>query len=523
MTDAARDAFRKKLSGAPVSVAEAGEDTIVIEGNEGDVDVLLSVLEMLDTVAPAKRIEYVTLKNASAKDLAKTLADVFQKIEQRTGRKSRPEDKVDIIADQRTNGLYIAATEENMAKAMNLIQKNEESAPSLEKNVKTFVFKNRRVMEGGEVLRKMVASYLKQKGLDPSQISIELDPQTNTALVTAGGSDMAFVEKVITGLDAELPATEEGKRQPIGESDVMVVPLRIAQADTLGTLLNELLKKAATGDTPMKDFIRRFRLLDDKGNPLATVNLDRPIYIVGDKDSNSLIIASTRDNCLIMKQVAAAFDKEPARAEVQYRVFTLKYADAADVAEAVDKLVKDAEGLTQRPGKGDKSGARGRVRSSIRRLFLPDPRTNQVILVARPDALPILGDLITKMDIQGLDVMPFEIVKLEYASPTGMQEALTELVKQRAEALPKGKGPNADKAEKVVVIGDVRSRSLIIAAKQARREELRGLIKKLDVPATALIEDIRTITLRKASAGDGRQTSRTWEERRSCRRPGPRV
>lgn len=523
MTESARQAFAQKLSGAPVTVAEGGEDVLVLEGTEEDLEVIESILQMLDAAVPAKKIEYVTLKNASAKDLAKTLAEVFQKIEQKGVRTVKPEDKVDIIADPRTNGIYIAATEDKMAEVLQLIRQNEESAPSLAKNVKTYVLKNRRVMEGGEVLKKMVASYLKQKGLDPSQISIELDPQTNSVLVTAGESDLQFVDKVITGLDAELPPTEVGKTQPIGEADVMVVPLKIAKADTLGTLLNELLKKAATGDTPMKDFIRRFRLLDENGNPLATVNLDRPIYIVGDPDSNSLIIASTKDNCLIIKQVAMAFDKEPERAEVQYRVFTLKYADATEVAEAVTKLVTDAESLTQRPGKGDKSGVPEGAAGSLvyKAIVTSDPRTNQVVLVARPDALPILGDLITKMDIQGLDVMPFEIVKLEYASPTGLQEALTQLVEKRAEALPKGKGENALKAEKVVIIGDIRSRSLIIAAKQARREELRQLIKTLDVPSTALVEDIRTITLKKASAADmADKLKKLWEERKSQQEAG---
>ncbi len=523
MTAAAQQAFKQKLSGAPITVAEGGEDVLVLEGTEEDLEVISQVLGLLDAAVPRKKIEYIPLKNASAKDLAKTLADVFQKIEQKGERKVKPEDKVDIIADPRTNGIYIAATEEKMAQAIELIRQNEEAAPSFSKTVKRYVFKNRRVTEGGEVLKKMVASYLKQKELNPNQISIELDPQTNAVVVTAGESDLQFVDKVISGLDEELPPSEPGKQQPIGESDVMVVPLRIAQADTLGTLLNELLKKAATGDTPMKDFIRRFRLLDEKGNPIATVNLDRPIYIVGDKESNSLIIASTRDNCLIMKQVAAVFDKEPARAEVQYKVFTLKYADASEVAEAVDKLAKDAEGLTARPGKSDKSGVPDGAAGSLvyKAIVTSDPRTNQVILVARPDALPILGDLITKMDIQGLDVMPFEIVKLEYASPTGLQEALTELVKQRAEALPKGKGANAEKAEKVVVIGDPRSRSLIIAAKQARREELRGLIKKLDVPSTALIEDIRTITLKKASAADmADKLKKLWEDRQKQQEAG---
>ena len=63
---------------------------------------------MLDTAVPEKKIEYVRLKNAQAKDLAKTLTDVFQKVEKTGDRTVLPQDKVDIIADSRTNGLYIA-------------------------------------------------------------------------------------------------------------------------------------------------------------------------------------------------------------------------------------------------------------------------------------------------------------------------------------------------------------------------------------------------------------------------------
>lgn len=515
MSDAAKEALGRRLSGAPIAVAEAGADNIVIEASEEDLAVIVSILEMLDEAIPDKRIEYVTLKNASAKDLAKTLADVFATVEKKGQRQPRPEDKVDVIADPRTNGLYIAATEDKMKQVLALVQKNDEAAADVLQQVRTFVFQNRRVSEAGEVLKKMVTAYLAQKGLDPKLIQVEIDPQTNSVFITAGETDLDFVEKIISGLDAELPPAADG-RQPVGEADVMIIPLRIAQADTLGTLLNELLKKAATGDTPMKDFIRRFRLLDDRGEPLATVNLDRPIIVFGDKESNSLLIASSRENCLIMKQVVAAFDKEPARAEVLYKVFNLANADASEVAEQVNKMLIDGENLTARPGKTEKSGVPDGEAGSLvyKAVVTSDARTNQLVIVGRPEAVELLSDLVTRLDVKGLDVMPFTLVRLEYASVIGLETALTEMMKERAEALPKGTGPNAGKSETVIIKGDPRSKSLIIAAKANRLEELRGLIKQLDVPSTALVDDIRTITLRNTSAGDlAEKLKNLWEQR----------
>lgn len=520
----AQAAMRQRLSGAPITIGEAGSDSMVIEANEQDLEVIESILQMLDTALPERRIEYIRLNNARAPDLAKTLADVFAKLEKKGDRTPRPEDKVDIIADPRTNGIYIAATEEKMAQALDLIQKNENASKDIDKRVRSFTFQNRRVTEAGDVLKKMIGSYLKQMGLPADHITIELDPQTNTVLITGGEADLSFVEKIIASLDAELPEPKEGQKSPMGQADIMVVPLRIAQADVLGKLLDELLKKAATGDTPMKDFIRRMRLLDERGEVIAAIDLNRPIAIFGDKDSNSLIIASTKENCLIMKQVAMAFDREPARAEVQYKVVQLQYADADGLADQLDKFLKDSEDLTLRAGgKGEKSGVpEGEAGPLVYKAVVKaDVRTNQIMIVGRPEAVTILEGMIASLDTKGLDVMPFQIIPLEYASASALETALAEMMKDRADALPKGTGPNADKAEKVVIKGDPRARSLIVAAKPARMEELRKLIKQLDVPSTALIEDIRTITVRNSTAVDlADKLKQLWEDRQKQQESG---
>ncbi|MBN2560752.1 MAG: hypothetical protein JXQ75_07475 [Phycisphaerae bacterium] len=526
LSDSAKNAIQKRLSGAPIDIAEAGPGAIIFEGNAEDLEVVQSILKMLDTAIPEKSIEYVRLESARATDLAQTLQDVFKKIEKVGDRAVQPEDIVDVIADARTNGIYIAATEDKMAQALALIERNEAAAADVTKNVRRFVFENRRVSEAGETLKKMVTSYLKQKKLPVDAIGIEVDPQTNSVFITGGENDLDFVEQLLDGLDAELPDEadlKEGAKRSMQEADIMIVPLRVADANALGGLLNDLLQKAATGDTPMKDFIRRMRILDENGEPIAQIDLNRPIVVFGDPDSNSVVIASSRDNCLIMKQVAKAFDKEPARAEVRHVVMDLEYADATEVAEQLGNLLQESESLTKRPGKSETFGVPEGVSGALvySAVVKPDARTNQVMIVGRPDSVEIIEGLVKELDVKGLDVMPFEIVKLEFASATALEEALTDMMEKRAEALPKGSGPNAENAEKVIIRGDPRTESLIIAAKPARMEELRGLVKKLDIPASALIENIRTITLKESSATDlADKLKDLWEQRKNQREGG---
>lgn len=518
---AAKDAFQ--LTGAEVTVTEAGPGMIVLDGLESDLNTLEGLIRLLEQSVPDKRVEYRRLKNANATDLAQTLTQVFAKIEVSGSAPALPQDKVDIIPDTRTNGIYVAASEKKMEQALRLIDQADTEI-DMDKLSRAFVFKNRRVTEAGEILKKLSESYLKQRGLTPSLISIELDPQTNTVFVTAGENDLEIVTGFVETLDAAPLDEDDPKSQAAahGRADIMVVPLRVAKADTLATLLNTLLTKAATGDTPMKDFIRRLRLLDENGNPLATVDLNKPIVVAGDPDSNSLMIASTVENCLIMKQVALAFDKEPSKSPVLSKIYTLEYADAEEVATRLNEVVTESENLTQRPGLGDAKGVpEGEAGNLVYKAVIKaDPRTNQVVVVGRPDAVEVFDRLIKELDVKGRGIMPFEIVKLEFANPSALAAALTEMLDKRKETIA-GAPESVTKTETVIITPDARSQTLIIAAKRDRMEELKGLIKQLDVKASALVENIRTITLKKSTATElADKLKDLWTQTRDQREGG---
>ncbi|MBK8267333.1 MAG: hypothetical protein IPK83_03130 [Planctomycetes bacterium] len=520
-SQSAKDAFQ--LTGAEVTVTEAGPGQIVIDGLESDLDTIEALVRVLQESVPEKQVEYRRLVNANATDLAQVLSQVFTKIEAPSGGTALPQDKVDIIPDSRTNGIYIAASRVKMEQALHLIEQADTKL-DITRTSRSFALKNRRVTEAGEVLKKLTDASLKQRKLDPSLISVELDPQTNTIFVTAGEGDMETVAGFIEMLDAEITDEpgEDGKTTTQGRADIMVVPLRVAKADTLATLLTTLLQKAATGDTPMKDFIRRLRLLDENGNPVATVDLNKPIVVAGDPDSNSLMIASTVENCLIMKQVALAFDKEPAKSEVASKIYSLRYADAEEVATRFNDMLTDSENLTTRPGLGAAKGVPEGDPGVLvyKAVVKADPRTNQVIVVGRPEAIEVFDHLIEQLDVQGRGIMPFEIVKLEFASPSALATALTEMLDKRKDTIP-GANETTTKNETVIITPDARSQSLIIAAKRERMEELKGLIKQLDVKTSALVENIRTITLKKSTATElADKLKDLWTQTRDQREGG---
>ncbi|MCB9864885.1 MAG: hypothetical protein H6820_16130 [Phycisphaerales bacterium] len=519
ISDETLEQLSKRLSGTDINVIEAPDGSIILEGLEQDVDIVAGILEMVDQATPQKQIEIVSLKNQLAEPLAQKLTSVFKTLEPPN---PKPIDKVDFLADQRTNSIFIAAIPEKMEKAIGLVNMADQPT-GLTRQTKSFVFKNRRVMEVGDTIKKIAQNYLQQVGLPTDQIQIEVDAFTNQIIVSAGEQDLEFIETIIKTLDVSVDEETAEKMGDIGKADVMMVPLRIAKADTLATLINELLTKAATGDTPMKDFIRRFRLLDENGNPLADVNLDRPIAVFGEPDSNSLIIASTKENCLVVKQIAMAFDKEPSKAAVESRVFTLAYADATEVASQLDAMLTASESITSKAsGGGGPAGVpEGDAGALVYKAVVSaDARTNQVVVIGRPEAVEVMGGLIAKLDVKGQGVMPFEIVKLNHANASGLATALTDLMDKRKEAIPAG-GENSVKSETVIIVPDERSVSLIIAAKRERIEELKGLIAKLDVPATALIDNIRTLTLRNSTATDlAEKLKDLWSQSEATRQSG---
>src|SRR5262249_50781869 len=135
-----------ELSGAPLTVqVVAGK--LMVWGNKNDVELIQEIIRRADTSVP-KVHRFIPLKNAAAKDLAKTIGDVFTTLGRKSGLpQPREEDRVDVIADTRSNSLIVVATEERMQMAESIIRQSDEQALQIKSTIKLLPLNNRLVKD----------------------------------------------------------------------------------------------------------------------------------------------------------------------------------------------------------------------------------------------------------------------------------------------------------------------------------------------------------------------------------------
>ena len=134
------------------------------------------------------------------------------------------------------------------------------------------------------------------------------------------------VGKIIESLD-QPPA--------YADADVLIVPLKRADAARLAEVLNNMLKPTA-GNTvtaearALQEQIRRLRVRTADGKKLPELDLTKPIKIDADpvaKDdegSNRLIVSSTPDNLKAMAEIIKVLDEVPIAEGVTVRLIPLK-------------------------------------------------------------------------------------------------------------------------------------------------------------------------------------------------------
>ncbi|MBP7341497.1 MAG: type II secretion system secretin GspD [Smithellaceae bacterium] len=171
---------------------------------------LLEIVKALDVEGAGEQITYLPLQNASASEVAKSLATVFQQ--------RRPNvTPVRIVADPRTNSLIIFASvsdTENIRKLTGLMDKD---VPRGESNIQVYRLQN----SVAEDLAKVLNSIVKETGGAASgaagaaarvatpvvskNVQIVPDKATNTLVIMAEREDYKILESIIRQLDVPRP------------------------------------------------------------------------------------------------------------------------------------------------------------------------------------------------------------------------------------------------------------------------------------------------------------------------------
>lgn len=175
---------------------------LVITDVLSNIKRLQEIIEALDVDGVGGLISYVPLKYASATEAIKSLNVLFQ---QQKGAIA----PVKIVADERTNALIIAATENDTTRVRELVALMDKEVPRGAGMIRVYYLQNAKAEDTAKVLTSLQQQTKAPTAAQPVAVSksvqIVADKATNSLIITADQADYLVLEDVIKKLDISRP------------------------------------------------------------------------------------------------------------------------------------------------------------------------------------------------------------------------------------------------------------------------------------------------------------------------------
>jgi general secretion pathway protein D len=224
-------------------------------------------------------------------------------------------------------------------------------------------------------------------------------------------------------------------------------------------------------------------------------------------NSDSLVLTGFGSSVWQKAQLLWLIDRESALEEPIQPVFDqvkLEFAAPEDVVDIVEQLLEAQRGGQQNQNRNPDGTP---APADIEPKLIVESRTSSIIIMAMPEDMPAIKDLIASLDSEVIEPeRNYHIYVLENVAATELAETLTSflddarsIVSQNTQgtggrAGNQGGGSTTNNSEDVVVVAEETTNALLIAANKTRYAEVVELIQQLDKRAdqvlieTALVE-----------------------------------
>ena len=493
---------------------------ILVTANDEDYQAILQLTRSLDQGASQtrKQVRVFKLVNATNVQIATALNSMYSK----AARSGVEEDRVSIAALPQTNAVVVTAVNEKIDEIAGLIKQLDavEIAPQLEFRI--YPLKNALAEKVLPTLQQMLKQIQRVRPDEP--INVQADERTRSIIVTARGKVFEQVEKIIETLD-KAPA------EPV--ADVLIIPLKRADATSLAAVLNQMLRPSGTNQvTPearaLQEQIRRLRFQSTNDEDLPELDLTKPIKIHADsaqaQGSNALIIQSTPENLKAMRAIVEIMDTVPIAEGVVVRLLHLEHADATSVMQILQKVFDQGKKLA---GKAGTSVAGKAVPQSTTGKALvhqfnvaADLRTNTLVVSGRQESVALAELLVRDLDRNsGIIVTDVRVFRLKHASaerilpvlqavfaeatPTPGAEGLRTHVTRLRTAIKKNRKHTTKlaKARSALTIqADPATNMLVVAARSDVIPLIADVIHTMDIPGAGSLNRVQIFPLYNADA-----------------------
>ena len=254
--------------------------------------------------------------------------------------------------------------------------------------------------------------------------------------------------------------------------------------------------------------------------------------------TNSLLITDTQGNLKRMLEILEYLD-QPAEAQVETRIYELRYAEAGLIAGRLNELIADSQSKEEKPrveqaapaanappnppgvirapraatgatgggaagGNALEQAERGVIRGKVK--IISDERTNIIFVISRPENFAFFDKIVAVLDRPVEAAIGVRVVPLEYAKAEDIAGILNEFIgaasseKKTSGTASAGDNPNAPAGEgarstelRDFLRGQAQAK-LEQAQTQLQQADGKGTIGRLS-PTTKILADKRTNSL----------------------------
>ncbi len=322
---------------------------------------------------------------------------------------------------------------------------------------------------------------------------ITADARTNTVIVAATREKMETIRSLIKDLDVDARPNLQFK----------IIPLQRAYAPELAQILQTLLLEgAAAARQPTTARFPGFQPTPTPAVPAAAGGIVRSgeIRIAADTRSNALVIAATKENLALVEQLVAELDKDYAP-PVKVKDFLLKYADATQVTDMLNRIVQTTAPQQQRGFGGffffggfpfeQRVMGPQQWMGFQQNAIVADACRNAVIVTTTEANMPYFEQLIAQLD-QSADLgRMVKIYSVQFVDAQALAQTINDILQQQRR--PTGflffafagdtqrLGP-LQNLQDVTVTADTRTNNIVVIAPPSAFSAIEDLIEQLDQP-----------------------------------------
>jgi type II secretion system protein D len=438
-------------------------NAIVLVGTPANVEVVGELIAMLDVpaAAPDATVRIYPVRNASASRIAGIITNLFD--QQVQSKAIRPEDRVIVQADERTNSIIVTTSPRSFAVLESLLATlDTEIAPDL-REIRRIDVEHASSTRLATLIQQLMDARLERlRRVQPETADLEratviADPRTNSLIVAAGNESFAVIKDLAAQLDR---AGEDGG------AIVEVIDLDHASGDRVAEVIDQVME-------------RRYAEVPEE------IRASQAPLVIPDPRTSSLLVAANPEDLAAIVDLVAKLEAAPADPAVGLHVVQVpQSAQAEQIAPRLQRIMRERQ---QAIGGGQRPGDAVTIE--------PDPSSNTLIVAASDENVEVvrgLVDLLVRAESEAAAGRLLEIITLQSSRADDMATLLHELYVTEAN---RRRGPGT-----VTVTADDRANAVIVSAPPSDLSEIRQLVARLDGTKPASVLEIKYVALESANA-----------------------